>query len=120
MRWYRNLFGRPPTATDPGVDRLSVMITSVCQALRSQRHEPERRGPTVIRTRPPGARMEGEADSRPPSQGSQREVTAAAGPVYDVVVCGGTLGVFIAATLQQRGHNVRRGCMGSSDGRREK
>ncbi len=28
-------------------------------------------------------------------------------PEFDVVVCGGTLGIFIAATLQQRGHTVK-------------
>ena len=57
--------------------------TFMClQALREQ---PGRRGPLVIRTR----------HRRLPQKAE-----------YDVCVCGGTLGIFIATTLQKRGFNV--------------
>ncbi|GFH31903.1 uncharacterized protein HaLaN_31031, partial [Haematococcus lacustris] len=54
------------------------------QTLKASKHEPNRKGPTVVRVAQPGARLE-HVD-------------------FDVVVCGGTLGLMLAATLQRRGH----------------
>lgn len=56
------------------------------KALRLQSHEPERKGPKVVTYAPQGANL------------PQTD--------FDVVVCGGTLGLMVAATLQRRGHKV--------------
>ncbi|KAJ9515524.1 hypothetical protein QJQ45_021660 [Haematococcus lacustris] len=56
------------------------------KTLKASKHEPNRKGPTVVRVAQPGARLE-HVD-------------------FDVVVCGGTLGLMLAATLQRRGHKV--------------
>lgn len=54
-------------------------------ALRAQKHEPQKKGPQVVKY----------GEGRLP------------GPVdYDVVICGGTLGLFLATSLQLRGHKV--------------
>ncbi|GAX85016.1 hypothetical protein CEUSTIGMA_g12437.t1 [Chlamydomonas eustigma] len=127
------------------------------KALRNQKDEPHRKGPTVIRERPEGERLpkrkmpsatdltlmnSGPRDSSISAQPSTHEAasrlsflgdkraegasatdeedsTLQSDPAttvgsnvnssttdYDVVVSGGTLGIFIAATLQQRGHRV--------------
>jgi hypothetical protein len=78
------------------------------QALRNQKHEPHRKGPTVIRTRP-GERLLGQQQQQQEQQQvqEQQQQQQQQVPTYDVVICGGTLGLFLGATLQQRGHKVR-------------
>jgi len=56
------------------------------KALRNQKHEPHKKGPTVVRV------------TAPENLGGP--------PDFDAVVCGGTLGLMAAATLQLRGHRV--------------
>jgi hypothetical protein len=55
------------------------------QALRQSEHEPDRPRPSCVASSP-----------RP----------LAARPEYDAVVCGGTLGMFLATALQLKGHRV--------------
>lgn len=69
----------PATACAPNGTRI------VLQALRKQQHEPGKAGPTVVRTQL-GQRL---PSSQPPT--------------FDLVVCGGTLGIFLATALQLRG-----------------
>ncbi|MEW5307740.1 MAG: hypothetical protein WDW36_010116 [Sanguina aurantia] len=54
------------------------------RVLRNMKHEPEKKGPKVVTY---SDEPLGETD-------------------YDVVICGGTLGLFLATALQQRGHRV--------------
>lgn len=55
------------------------------QALRNQKHQPEKKGPSVVTY----------------AEGSLGET-----PALDVVICGGTLGLFLATALQTRGFKV--------------
>jgi hypothetical protein len=57
------------------------------QALRNSKDEPGKPGPKVVKNSP-NARIDHHD--------------------FDVVVCGGTLGLLLATTLQLRGHSVRR------------
>lgn len=43
---------------------------------------------------------------RPGQRLAQEEDGCAASSIYDAVVCGGTLGLFVALALQLRGHKV--------------
>lgn len=68
--------------------------------------------PTNIATSPPRFVTDDGATGDAKCWQKLREVAAAAGPEsspkldYDVTVCGGTLGVFIALALQLKGHDV--------------
>lgn len=74
------------------------------QALRQQQHEPHKKGPTVITSSPDPLGSFPPAAARP----------AAAAPdhadhhsdQFDVIVCGGTLGLLPALALQMRGWRV--------------
>lgn len=63
------------------------------QALKQQKNEPNKK-PRVVRN------FLGETLPTPSDK------FPCQGPVFDAVVCGGTLGVFIAAALQMQGHSV--------------
>ncbi len=58
------------------------------------KHEPHKKGPEVIRVLP-----EDVPSTSAPSP-------AAAGHDFDVVLCGGVLGMFLATALQTRGFKV--------------
>uniref|UniRef100_A0A7R9VAJ3 Lycopene beta-cyclase n=1 Tax=Chlamydomonas euryale TaxID=1486919 RepID=A0A7R9VAJ3_9CHLO len=66
------------------------------KALKQQKHEPNKK-PRVVRT------FEGEVM---PTPGPKSGPVPFDGPVFDAIVCGGTLGLFVAAALQMQGHNV--------------
>jgi hypothetical protein len=57
------------------------------QALRLSKHEPLKKGPTVVRVAGPSEPIDGPLD-------------------YDAVVCGGTLGLMVGAALAVRGHKA--------------
>lgn len=61
-----------------------LFATLLLQVLRNMKHEPEKKGPKVVTYCDEPL---GETD-------------------YDVVICGGTLGLFLATALQLRGHRV--------------
>jgi hypothetical protein len=74
------------------------------QALRHQQHEPHKKGPSVVTSNPSllGLPKPSEATS---SGGGERR-GGSDGDAYDVIVCGGTLGLLPALALQQRGWRV--------------
>ncbi|GLC52765.1 hypothetical protein PLESTB_000665700 [Pleodorina starrii] len=80
------------------------------RALRNQKHEPHKKGPTVVSyadgplppptlAAAPAPAHAGAPAPLQPQQGRQRHD-------FDVVICGGTLGLFLATALQLRGWRV--------------
>ena len=86
---------------------LSLSLYPLCtlQALRNQKHDPDRKGPSVVRYA--SGRLNDyvpTAAGQPPLQ--QQASTSAPTHDYDVIICGGTLGLFLATALQLAGWRV--------------
>lgn len=112
----------------PGIEGDPLAFLDVSEAywraLRHQKHEPHKKGPKVVTYAEgplppptfiaPAATQNGTGASVPASPGAV--ATGAAEPIpvniqppvhdYDVVICGGTLGLFLATALQLRGWRV--------------
>lgn len=75
--------------------------------MKQQKHEPHKKGPTVVTTSSSSftAHIKQPFHSGTSSSGSCLDASAAA-PDYDVIMCGGTLGIMVALTLQQQGFRV--------------
>ncbi|GFR41663.1 hypothetical protein Agub_g2405, partial [Astrephomene gubernaculifera] len=94
----------------PGIEGDPLAFLDVTEAywraLRNQKHEPQKKGPTVVSYAdgplfpppPPPSSSSSSFPATPPSSAAQHD--------YDVVICGGTLGLFLATALQLRGWRV--------------
>mmetsp|Transcript_11722 Transcript_11722/g.42822 ORF Transcript_11722/g.42822 Transcript_11722/m.42822 type:complete len:584 (-) Transcript_11722:2787-4538(-) len=80
-----------------GMDLVKMLEVSdkFWQAMKRQKHEPQKKGPTVV-TRHSGQQLPGSPDGTP----------SVSAPEFDVCVCGGTLGVVVALALQKKGQRV--------------
>ncbi|GAB4815041.1 hypothetical protein N2152v2_002087 [Parachlorella kessleri] len=83
-----SILSSPGLEAPEGSDMLQMLKVTEAywKALKNQKDEPDKPGPTVVK------RVPGE------SLGEE--------PEFDVCVCGGTLGVLVALALQKRGHRV--------------
>ena len=79
----------PQILSDPGLEGNPLEFLDVCErfwkSLRYQKHEPHKKGPTIVRT----------TEEPLPNE-----------PEYDICVVGGNLGIFVALALQMCGHRV--------------
>lgn len=114
----------------PKVFHFASGCDAYMQALKQQKHEPHNRGPTVVTTssstvhdilHASSSTSSTNSSSRPPSFGAAPAAAAAATSRapdisntsrashpfdFDVVLCGGTLGICVALALQQKGYRV--------------
>ncbi len=90
------------------------------QALRNQKHDPlKKKGPQVVRPQPKGKRLPSDPTAALNGPEGLAKGTAHENQTFDAVVCGGNLGIFVAATLQQRGYRVCVVDKGAIRGRRQ-
>ncbi|KAG2488611.1 hypothetical protein HYH03_012928 [Edaphochlamys debaryana] len=70
------------------------------RAVRNQKHQPDKKGPTVV------SYVDEPLFPEASSRNSDGASTSARQHDYDVVICGGTLGLFLATALQLKGWRV--------------
>lgn len=90
---------------------LTVMLTYVTplQAMKQQKHEPHKKGPTVVTTSSSSftAHIKQPLNTHSSTtSSSSSSLASVALPDYDVLMCGGTLGIMVALALQQQGFRV--------------
>ncbi|KXZ50501.1 hypothetical protein GPECTOR_16g676 [Gonium pectorale] len=101
--------------SQPGIEGDPLAFLDVSEAywraLRNQKHEPSKKGPTVVKYDdsllfPTGSGPDAADAPTAPAASDGDRVGPARPHDYDVVICGGTLGLFLATALQLRGWRV--------------